>query len=536
MKYCQVDGHRYSDDTSNCRACGSPLVLETELSDPSRIATSCCPNPECSELVAEPNTTFCRKCGTELKAISVELWLDKFVGPVFEKNPLDTLISSTRLFASAAEMGLEKNEVKNRLDRFIMSRAGVSRTQVDEWLQDVIATLIAGGLDSESARRQALQLATDRGISTSFSFQVVDAFIKAGRNAKTTYKLPFAKQDPRHAEQPDAEEFVNTKTREFKYQSSSSSGAKQESARSQEVPAGNSDRTQESKDTDRKEKRKNLKHHLPWSIVFIFVAFLLIWGGLQIGTHASDPPLTPTPVPTQQTTPSPSPSVPPKPENMVSIAEGEFYMGRDDGEALERPAHPEKVAAFLMDKFEVTREDYKKCIENSACDPPHGWDNNNFPSGTDKFPVTGVSWDDARKYCTWVKKRLPTEAEWEYAARGSERKKIYPWGEEWMEDRANTNSNGLREVGTFKAQTNTELYDLIGNAWEWTASKFMHYPGKEKPTLNKSQRSEDLKVIRGGYFGSKGPVTATYRGAWLITRDKSSYAGTGFRCVQSDHQ
>jgi serine/threonine-protein kinase len=247
-------------------------------------------------------------------------------------------------------------------------------------------------------------------------------------------------------------------------------------------------------------------------------------------TSEHDP--TPTSTPTPTPTPTPSPSEPVHPE-MASIAEGEFYMGRDDGDEFERPAHPEKVGAFLMDKFEVTREEYKKCIEKGECDPPYGWNNNSFPIGTDKVPVTGVSWEDARKYCTWVGKRLPTEVEWEYAARGTDRRRLYPWGEEWMEGRANINGKGLSEVTTYKAQTDTELYDLIGNAWEWTADPFRDYPGREKPTpLSKNLRSADLRVIRGGYFGSKGHLTATYRAALVTTRERKFYKETGFRCAQ----
>jgi formylglycine-generating enzyme required for sulfatase activity len=538
MKYCQVDGFRYPDTSSHCRDCGNKLVSDSELSDPSRIATSCCPNPECPELVAEPNTVYCRECGKALQAISVELWLNKIVEPAFEKNPVDVLLWPARLFVRAAEMGLEKNEVRNRLDRVITARAGANRTQVDEWMQDAIAILIAGGPDLEYARRQVRKLATDRGIKASFSFQVVEAFLKTSiADAKTRefrYQSPLQQEIMDEVSTNRIHETSNQSSTPDAPSTSRSSGTEQPD-RSHEVPTGNFEGTQESKgtvNTDRRGKRKNLKDHLPWLIVFIFLVSFLAWGWTRMDTHLPDPAPTPTPMPTPQMTASPSPSELDRP-GMASIAEGEFYMGRDDGEALERPAHPEKVAAFFIDKFEVTRAEYKKCVETLACDPPHGWDNNSFPSGTDKFPVTGVSWDDARKYCTSVNKRLPTEVEWEYAARGTDRRRLYPWGEEWMEGRANTNGKGLSEVGTYKAQTDTDLYDLIGNAWEWTADRYRDYPGKEKLTLNKKLRSGDLRIIRGGYFGSKDHMTATYRGALLTTKEKSSYAETGFRCVQS---
>jgi len=268
-------------------------------------------------LVAEPNTVYCRQCGKELQAISVELWLNKIVEPAFEKNPVDLLLWTAPIFTRAAEMGLEKSEVRNRLDRFIRACAGVNRTQVDEWMQETIAILIAANPNLENARRQARKLATDRGISASFSFHVVDAFIRASLSAKSTSQPRFAKEGgPARAEQPIAEVVVNgdanSKTREFKYQSpfpeakqenmdevsmkrihetstqfsnpdaqstSRASGTEQPD-RSPEVPIGNFEGTQESKgtvNTDRRGKRKNLKDHLPWLIVFIFLVSFLAW-------------------------------------------------------------------------------------------------------------------------------------------------------------------------------------------------------------------------------------------------------------------
>src|SRR5262249_55278302 len=127
------------------------------------------------------------------------------------------------------------------------------------------------------------------------------------------------------------------------------------------------------------------------------------------------------------------------PDGMVFIKAGNFKMGHNindkQGEKAEKFSNPEhsiSVGAFYLDKTEVTNQDYKKFIEATGHTAPKNWKNGQFPPGTDLEPVTRVSWADADAYAKWASKRLPTEAEWEYAARGSDGR-AYPWGDKWLE-------------------------------------------------------------------------------------------------------
>lgn len=227
--------------------------------------------------------------------------------------------------------------------------------------------------------------------------------------------------------------------------------------------------------------------------------------------------------------PSPAQPVTP-PSGMVSVPGGEFMMGRNNGDEYERPAHKVTVKPFFIDIYEVTREDYKKCVDEGKCPTPQGWVNNSYPAGTARQPVTGVSWDDANDYAKWATKRLPTEEEWEYAARGTD-SRLYPWGNEWNAELANADrpSNGMVDVGTYKGASPFGAFDMVGNAWEWTASDLKAYPGGRLS----EQPKNGTKVVRGGnYKSNKEQATTTYRLGLLRAQDESRYTTTGFRCVK----
>jgi serine/threonine-protein kinase len=220
----------------------------------------------------------------------------------------------------------------------------------------------------------------------------------------------------------------------------------------------------------------------------------------------------------------------PHPEGMVYVPGGAFTMGRENGDDAERPPHQVTVQPFFIDTHEVTNEDYEKFVRATNHRPPPTWKKGSFPPGAERKPVTGVTWDDANDYARWAGKRLPTEEEWEFAARGSEGR-VYPWGNDWRQGSANANGAGqaMADVAAHKGTSPFGTYDMVGNAWEWTASNFKAYPGRGLPG---SQPSGDLRVIRGGcYESTKDYATTTYRAGWPA-RGASTYDQTGFRCAK----
>jgi serine/threonine-protein kinase len=236
------------------------------------------------------------------------------------------------------------------------------------------------------------------------------------------------------------------------------------------------------------------------------------------------------------TPPPPVAPVPPAPPpGMVYVSGGEFMMGRDlsdGGDEFESPAHRVSVRPFFIDIYEVTREEYKKCVDEKKCAAPQGWTGENYPEGTGRQPVTGVTWDDATVYAGWANKRLPTEEEWEFAARGKEGFR-YPWGNEWKADQANADgiNKGLKDIGTYQGTSPFGAFDMVGNAWEWTASPMGAYPGRE---LSKPPASNE-KVIRGGcYLNTSKAATTTFRMGWPAQGAK--YESTGFRCAKAIEQ
>ena len=219
------------------------------------------------------------------------------------------------------------------------------------------------------------------------------------------------------------------------------------------------------------------------------------------------------------------------PAGMVLIPGGEFLMGNDEGDEYERPAHRVSVPAFFLDITEVTCEKYQAFIKETGHRAPPQWTKGSYPSGAGNLPVTGVDWYDASAYAQWARKRLPTEEEWEFAARSNDGRK-YPWGNTWMVGAANAGDSSpqrLLGVGSHpNGKTQAGLMDMIGNAWEWTTSDLDPYPnGKltRRPT-------GDFKVIRGGSWQElPDQATTTYRG-YLRKTGAKDYSATGFRCAK----
>ncbi len=254
------------------------------------------------------------------------------------------------------------------------------------------------------------------------------------------------------------------------------------------------------------------------------------------------------PPPPAEPEPSTTAKVTVLPAGMMLINGGEFKLGRDDGSDLDQPSHAMTVKPFYIDTTEVTNATYKKFIEETKHAAPPLWKGGTFPAGQENYPVTDVTWDDATAYAKWAGKRLPTEEEWEFAARGTDGR-LYPWGETYKPGAANINDDTAattdevktQPVGSYsEGQSPFGLFDLTGNAFEWTSSALKAYPGGKLPP--ESETYQNLKVIRGGSWRSEPKqASATYRRGWPATRkdwpeglapDKIDYTAIGFRCAQ----
>lgn len=306
---------------------------------------------------------------------------------------------------------------------------------------------------------------------------------------------------------------------------------------------------------------------------------------------------------------------------MVYIPAGEFLMGATDneGRADEYPQHKVKISAFWIDKTEVTNASFSKFVKatgyvttaerkpdweelkvqlpegtpkphdsvliasslvfsapkkvNNLNDASQWWvwkkgadwkhpdGPNSTIKGKENYPVVHVSWNDAMAYCKWAGKRLPTEAEWEYAARGGLKNATYPWGDEDIEKgkpKANTwqgnfplkNTNwdtfsGLSVVKSFKPN-GYGLYDMAGNVWEWCSDWYRpdfyenqkgitENPLGPKDSYDPMEPSVPKKVVRGGSFMCNASYCKGYRVTSRMKTSKDTSLGhTGFRCVSSN--
>lgn len=236
-----------------------------------------------------------------------------------------------------------------------------------------------------------------------------------------------------------------------------------------------------------------------------------------VGPTEAKPVVTPSETPT-------APERPPTPPGMAPIIGQQFLMGSNQGDADAKPAHAVNIKSFYLDIYEVTCEAYKRFLDKTGRPAPNTWTNGTYPSGAARHPVTGITWDDADAYAKSVGKRLPTEEEWEFAARGPGGL-LYPWGNTWKAKCSNAGNarKGLVNVGSYDCDSPFGVQDLIGNAWEWTASDWRPYPGGSLAT----PASGGQKVIRGGNWES-GPTyaTATFRSGYKGVGQK-----TGFRCA-----
>lgn len=244
----------------------------------------------------------------------------------------------------------------------------------------------------------------------------------------------------------------------------------------------------------------------------------------------------------------------PIPPGMVLIPGGPFIMGTDDvdaeGRAVEyglmkpwfEDEHPARVVTlppFYIDRYEVTQAEYQTFVRVTRRPPPPGWQAGYHPPGLARHPVVSVTWSDADAYCRWAGKRLPTEAEWEKAARGFEGR-LYPWGDRFEPGRANIGGakNGPTVVGSHPSgQTPEGVHDLTGNVWEWTADWYAPSAGSEPPPGEQTARA-----LRGSSWSGVGHfapeilhtiLAHNARGSFRLYADPEGRLNdVGFRCVK----
>lgn len=208
------------------------------------------------------------------------------------------------------------------------------------------------------------------------------------------------------------------------------------------------------------------------------------------------------------------------PEGMVLVPSGEFLMGVVQGAPDEQPQRKVFVDSFYIDRTEVTNRQYKRVV------PTH-----TYPVEKDDFPVTGVTWEEANFFAQVVGKRLPTEAEWEKAARGDEGIE-YPWGNRFDPQLSNTSDKvtvGSEPVGSYRAGASPYgCLDMAGNAYEWTSTWYSAYPGNSEIQKDYGQV---YRVLRGGSYMTDQFAARCARRHY--DRPVSRRADYGFRCALS---
>ena len=237
---------------------------------------------------------------------------------------------------------------------------------------------------------------------------------------------------------------------------------------------------------------------------------------------------------------------------MVLVPAGEFWMGCNEQvdnqcEADEKPYHQVYLDAFYIDQYEVTNGEYLECFQAGACRPPEYNDSSSdyrFGGKEGKFyrgfeaarqPAVGVSWEDARSYCGWAGKRLPTEAEWEKAARGTDGRK-YPWGNQLptcsLANFADCPEDKTWTVGSKPAGASPYgALDMAGNVWEWVAdwygeNYYLSSPGQNPPGAG----SGTLRVLRGGSWNHYAELERASNRVRVVPDYRSGHHG--FRCAR----
>ncbi len=239
--------------------------------------------------------------------------------------------------------------------------------------------------------------------------------------------------------------------------------------------------------------------------------------------------------------------------SMMLVPAGEFTMGSNDGNQDEKPAHKVYLDAFYMDKYEVSNAMYKKCVNAGFCEPPlnpNSFTHYNYYHDAQyaNYPVINVDWLNASNYCEWVDERLPSEAEWEKAARGTD-ERMYPWGNIFDGTQANIiDANNYLTYDVAPVDSYPDgvsvygIFHMVGNVPEWVNDWYDKDYYVNSPERNpKGPNNGSLRILRGGpgYFRSTEHLSLTYARLstdpliiWNIPNDPTMYYKyTGFRCA-----
>ena len=284
------------------------------------------------------------------------------------------------------------------------------------------------------------------------------------------------------------------------------------------------------------------KNMLPYVIAAVIV-LVLIGGGVGAWVLWPSKPTPANPNPEKPVPEKPN-NPPPKPVTFnpeyINIPGGTFQMGRNGATVAETPVHSVTVKPFVIDKTEVTNYEYEQFVQATGHEAPSHWVGNKPIQGQELLPVTFVSYHDAVAFAEWrshrdgVQWRLPTEEEWEYAARGGDQDSLYPWGNNWSDENAITKSSGAtmpKDVGSaVNDKTRWGVMDMMGNVYEWTSTKATYYRGSTKQVEGEQK---NWYVVRGASFGTAmdpKPISATRRD-WF--NENTKVGVLGFRLVRA---
>ena len=223
---------------------------------------------------------------------------------------------------------------------------------------------------------------------------------------------------------------------------------------------------------------------------------------------------------------------------MIEIVTGNFIMGTNSGASDEKPPHSVSLSTFWIDKFEVRVLNYQECVTADECSPAglSSGCNTNYADRTD-HPINCVNWDQAKTYCNWMQKRLPTEAEWEYSARGRDNR-LYPWGNQAPNSSLLNYNNligGTTTVGSFPlGNSYFNVNNMGGNVQEWTNDLYSGDYYNSSPENNpQGPEKGSLRVVRGASWKLgilQEVLTTTVRFAFVPTTKDNSL---GFRCASN---